>query len=195
VDYGDQERQVTGPRRAGGERARLWGWIVAAAAAPGLALGCATMAPAGHAGGPVGPPEPTRTQYLNPGTASGIPGFTTVVRDGMMVYVSGQVALDGEGRIVGEGDLRAQAAQAFANLEHALRIAGAIPREVLRLTIYVVDLEPGDLDVIREAGGAFIPAQNPPAGTVVGVARLPRPGLRIAVDATARVRATFRPVR
>ncbi len=179
---------------SGGQRRGRWP-IVPALVGASLTAACASMTPVGHPGGPVGPPEPQRTQYLNPGTANGIPGFTTVVRDGMMVYVSGQVALDGEGRVVGEADLRAQAVQAFANLEHALRIAGALPSEVLQLTIYVVDLEPGDLDAIRAGGAAFFPAQNPPAGTVVGVARLPRPGLRIAVDATARVRATFRPRR
>lgn len=186
---------MTAARAVGSSGMRRCGrWaIVPALIGASLTAACASMSPVGHPGGPVGPPEPQRTQYLNPGTANGIPGFTTVVRDGAMVYVSGQVGLDGEGRIVGEGDLRAQAVQAFANLEHALRIAGALPSEVLRLTIYVVDLEPGDFDVIREAGEAFFPVQNPPAGTILGIARLPRPRLRIAVDASARVRATFRP--
>ncbi len=53
---------------------------------------------------------------------------------------------------------------------------------------------PADLDLIRAAAPDFFPGRNPPAGTVVGVQTLPREGLLIAVDATAVVRAMFRPL-
>jgi enamine deaminase RidA (YjgF/YER057c/UK114 family) len=145
----------------------------------------------GGSGGPM--PDMTRVEHLNSGTRTGIEGFTQVVRMGPTVYVSGQVALDAEGNVVGAGDLRAQAQRAFENLSHALQISGAIPSEVARLTVYVVGLEPGDWDMIREVGARFFPQRNPPAGTVVGVAALPRDGLLIAVDAVAVVRASFRP--
>lgn len=156
--------------------------------------GCAASA-GGTPPGPVPPPEAGRAQYLNPGTQAGIPGFTNAVRLGNTVQVAGQVALDAQGQIVGGNDLALQARQAFANLTHVLQIAGAIPEEVLRLNIYVVNLKPGDWDIIRREGAAFFPQRNPPAGSVVGVAALPREGLLIAIDGTAVVRAMFRPRR
>lgn len=152
-------------------------------------------------GGPGGPgmavmgPEAGRPQYLNPGTQASIPGFTNAVRSGNAVDVSGQVALNDQGEIVGPGDLAAQARQAFANLTHVLNISGAIPEEVLRVNIYVVNLKAGDWDIIRKEGAQYFPERNPPAGILVGVQSLPRDGLLIAVDAHAVIRATFRPRR
>jgi enamine deaminase RidA (YjgF/YER057c/UK114 family) len=136
-----------------------------------------------------------RPQYLNSGTQAAIPGFTNAVRTGNNVDVSGQVALNDQGEVVGAGDLAAQARQAFTNLSHVLSIAGAIPEEVLRVNVYVVNLKPGDWDIIRKEGAAFFPERNPPAGILVGVQSLPREGLLIAVDAHAVIRAMFRPRR
>src|SRR6266511_842772 len=140
-----------------------------------------------------GPPErpgsvtPDR-RYINPGTMAGLDGFTHAVKVGTTVYVSGEVALDSLGQLVGRGDLRAQAAQAFANLSQVLRIAGATPGDVTKLTVYVADLQ-----LIRDAGPAYFPPRNPPAGTVVGVQTLPRDGLLIAVDAIAFAPGMFLP--
>src|SRR2546425_12524594 len=72
-------------------------------------------------------PDPVSTRYINPGTLAALPGFTHAVRIGSTLYVSGEVALDSLGRLVGPGDLRAQAAQAFANLATVLRIGGGPP--------------------------------------------------------------------
>lgn len=170
-----------------------------------LVTGCTAGAGVGVGlGGPGGPggsgrgtlsPEGGRPQYLNPGTLASIPGFTSVVKTGSLVDVSGQVALNDQGEVVGGGDLAAQARQTFANLSHALQIAGAIPEEVLRLNVYVVNLKPGDWDIIRREGAQFFPERNPPAGILLGIQSLPRDGLLIAVDAHAVIRATFRPRR
>jgi enamine deaminase RidA (YjgF/YER057c/UK114 family) len=138
-------------------------------------------------------PDPVSTRYINPGTLAALPGFTHAVRVGATLYVSGEVALDSTGRLVGPGDLRAQAAQAFANLATVLRIGGATPADVAKLTVYVVNYSPKDLDDIREAAPNFFPQRNPPAGIVVGVQSLPEQGLLIAVDATAVIRAMILP--
>ena len=138
-------------------------------------------------------PDPVSTRYINPGTLAALPGFTHAVRIGSTLYVSGEVALDSTGRLVGPGDLRAQAAQAFANLATVLRIGGATPADVAKLTIYVVNFSPKNLDAIREAAPDFFPQRNPPAGIVIGVQSLPQEGLLIAVDATAVVRAMILP--
>lgn len=138
-------------------------------------------------------PDPVSTRYINPGTLAALPGFTHAVRVGATLYVSGEVALDSTGRLVGAGDLRAQAAQAFANLATVLRIGGATPADVAKLTIYVVNYSPKDLEAIRQAAPEFFPQRNPPAGIIVGVQTLPQDGLLIAVDATAVIRAMFLP--
>jgi enamine deaminase RidA (YjgF/YER057c/UK114 family) len=138
-------------------------------------------------------PDPVTTRYINPGTLAALPGFTHAVRIGPTLYVSGEIALDSTGRLVGPGDLHAQAVQAFANLSTVLRIGGATPADVAKLTIYVVNYSPKDLDAIRQAAPDFFPQRNPPAGIVVGVQSLPQDGLLIAVDATAVVRAMILP--
>src|SRR5256885_7736026 len=72
-------------------------------------------------------PDPVSTRYINPGTLAALPGFTHAVRIGPTLYVSGEIALDSTGRLIGPGDLGPQAAQAFANLATGLRIGGAAP--------------------------------------------------------------------
>lgn len=156
------------------------------------AMGQGRGGPGGRTGGAF---DPTATRYINPGTLAGLDGFTHAVRVGQMVYVSGEVALDSMGGLVGPGDLAAQARQAFANLELVLDIAGVSPTDVVQLTVYVVGYKPADWATIREAGAKFFPQRNPPAGIVLGVAALPREGLLIAVDAVGVVKATFRPLR
>ena len=167
-----------------------------------VGLGCAPAmgqgrveggGPGGRMGG--GGFDPTATRYINPGTLAALDGFTHAVRVGQMVYVSGEVALDSTGRLVGPGDLAAQARQAFANLAFVLDLAGVSPTDVVQLNVYVVGFKPADWATIREAGAKFFPQRNPPAGTVLGVAALPREGLLIAVDAIGVVKATFRPLR
>ncbi|HET7791708.1 MAG TPA: RidA family protein [Gemmatimonadales bacterium] len=166
-----------------------------------LSLACAT----GMGGGPDGdeggrgprgyggalPADAPR--YVNPGTLAALDGFTHAVKVGFTIYVSGEVPLDSTGALVGAGDVAAQAKQAFANLGEVLKIAGARPGDVTKLTIYVVSLKEKDIAAIRSAAGAFLPERNPPAGTIVGVSSLPRDGVLIAVDAIAVERSLFEP--
>src|SRR6059058_3446934 len=110
--------------------------------AAGVVLLAACVGPPSGGHGRFGPPgglEPSQPRYINPGTLAALPGFTHAVRAGATLYVSREVALDSTGQLVGPGDLRAQAAQAFANLATVLRIGGAAPADVAKLTIYVVN--------------------------------------------------------
>src|SRR2546427_1701297 len=96
-------------------------------------------------------PDPASTRYINPGTLAALPGFTHAVRIGPTLYVSGEVALDSTGRLVGPGDVRAQAAQAFANLATVLRIGGATPAGGAQPTDFVVDYLPKELEALPQA--------------------------------------------
>jgi enamine deaminase RidA (YjgF/YER057c/UK114 family) len=168
---------------------RCW---VSAAALTILALG--GCAPTPGQGVPPGRMEPSGRRFINPGTLAALDGFTHAVRLGFVTYVSGEVALDSTGKLVGPGDLAAQAKQAFANLALVLRIAGNEPSDIAKLTVYVVNYHPEDLAVIRQAAPEFFPEHNPPTGIVVGVAALPREGMLIAVDAIAQAPSLFRPL-
>jgi len=161
-----------------------------------MMLGCMAGA-AGQRGGRMGPLDgfgpDGGTRYINPGTLAALDGFTHAVKVGLTIYISGEVPLDSLGHLVGPGDLRAQARQAFANLAFVLQIAGAAPTDVSKLNIYVVNLHPGDIAVIKEAGSDFFPQRNPPAGVVLGVQALPREGMLIAIDAIANPRGLIPP--
>jgi enamine deaminase RidA (YjgF/YER057c/UK114 family) len=101
-----------------------------------------------------------------------------------IVFVAGQVSEDGQGDLVGEGDIAVQARQAFDNLGRALRAAGAGPERVTKLTIFVVDLELEQLPAI-EAGRAALFGDHKPADSLIGVAALAHPGCLIEVEAVA----------
>jgi enamine deaminase RidA (YjgF/YER057c/UK114 family) len=104
------------------------------------------------------------------------------------VYVSGQVARDAEGTPVGEGDLAAQAEQAYLNVATALAAVGGSFDDVAKLTLYVVDWSADKLQqlgegVERAAGRLGVDPVKPT--TLIPVGALAEPGLLIEVDAIA----------
>lgn len=103
-----------------------------------------------------------------------------------LVFVAGQVAEDVLGNLVGDGDLAAQARQAFANVGRSLAAAGARPEQVAKITIYVVHHRPKYLPVISEARIAVF-GNHKPADTLVGVETLAEAGYLIEVEAIAVV--------
>ncbi|MEV8518960.1 RidA family protein [Dyella marensis] len=103
-----------------------------------------------------------------------------------MVFVAGQEPEDIHGKLVGQGDLAAQARQVFANLGRALAAAGAEPRHVARITIYVVDYRRDEHLSIIEAARVALFGDHKPVDTLVGVVAL-SPGYLIEVDAIAVV--------
>ena len=129
-------------------------------------------------------------KFINPPTLATPRGYTHVVTaaGGKMVFIAGQVAWDVKGEIVGKGDLRAQATQAYTNLKAALAAAGATTADVAKLNTYVVNFKSTDLSVIREVRSQFFPQENLPASTLVGVQALAMDGLLIEVDAIATVK-------
>jgi enamine deaminase RidA (YjgF/YER057c/UK114 family) len=108
-------------------------------------------------------------------------------RGGRRITLAGQTALDAEGRIVG-GDLLAQAQRAFANVAAVLRAAGARPEHLVRMRIFVTDVEAYRARskaigrTYREHFGRWFPAM-----TLVQVVRLYDPGALIEVESEAVV--------
>jgi enamine deaminase RidA (YjgF/YER057c/UK114 family) len=119
----------------------------------------------------------------NASTVSSPPGFSHAVQAGGLLFVSGQVALDSDGNVVGAGDMAEQTRQVFRNLTAVLQAAGASLADVVKLTYFVCDLSA--VPVIRAARNEFIDPVDPPASTLVGVTGLVHPDLLIEVEAVA----------
>ena len=116
------------------------------------------------------------------------PTYTPVVRavGGATVYISGQISVDIDGRVVGPGDFAEQARQVFENLRLALASVGADFSDVVKMTTYIVNYMPehrGVLGTIRDEllGGAL------PASTLIGVQALAAPEYLIEIEAIAVV--------
>lgn len=106
-------------------------------------------------------------KYINPDTIHVPRGYTHIValQGGRMLFVSGQVAIDKEGQIVGRGDLKTQARKAAENLVAALKGAGASLADVVKMNTYVVNYKQDDYRTIADMRREFFPKENPPAST------------------------------
>jgi enamine deaminase RidA (YjgF/YER057c/UK114 family) len=108
-----------------------------------------------------------------------------VLGTGRFVAVSGQLALDEDGRVVGEGDPAAQARQVFENLRRCLAAAGATFDDVVKLTFFVTDM--AHMAAIRAARAEHIPDDRLPAASAVQVGALVRPEFLMEIEAFAVV--------
>lgn len=127
-------------------------------------------------------------RLFNPEGLSKPTGYTHVgeVRGGRIVYISGQIALDASGNLVGKDDLGAQAQQVFENLKTALAAAGATFNDVIKLNYYCADsVDSAGIAVVREIRSRYLNAEHLPVSTFVVVRRLVRPEWLIEVEAVA----------
>jgi len=113
-------------------------------------------------------------------------GYSQVVTGrGRLVVVSGQIAQDERGELVGPGDPAVQARQVFENLHRCLAAVGASFGDVVKLTFFVLDV--ADLPAVRTARDHVIDTARPPASTAVQVAALFAPGYLLEAEAWALV--------
>ncbi len=101
---------------------------------------------------------------------------------GNTIYVSGQVAFNAQGKLVGKGNMKTQTRQVFRNIKAVLRAAGAKMEHVVKINTYITDADKF-MDMLEARGDIF--GDNPPASTAVVVAGLAFPGLLIEVEAIA----------
>ncbi len=110
--------------------------------------------------------------------------YSQAVRVGNLVFCSGQIALDPKsGQLVASGDVVAQTRQVLANLKAVLEAAGSGMGQVVKTTIFLVDL--GDFTAVNQVYGESFP-EAPPARATVEVSRLPRDA-RVEIEAIAVV--------
>ena len=123
-------------------------------------------------------------RYINPAGLVKPTGYTHVVvaADRRTVYIAGQVAFDSTGKVVGEGDFKAQAEQVYGNLRKALASVGATFADLVKTTTLVTDGK--NVPALREIRTRYLDPQNPPANTLI-VATLVRPELLLEIEAVA----------
>jgi enamine deaminase RidA (YjgF/YER057c/UK114 family) len=131
------------------------------------------------------PPSITR---INPPELGTPPGYSQVVdvRAGRIIFIAGQTAVDRDGNVVGKNDFAAQATQVFRNLAIALEAAGCTAANLVKLTVYLTDMD--NLSRYREARNGFFASVTPPAApavTLVEVAKLYGADFMIEIEAIA----------
>ena len=122
-----------------------------------------------------------REPVSTPHAPAAIGPYSQAVRAAGLVFLSGQIALEpATGQLVA-GDAAAQAARVMENLQAVLAAAGCSMADVVRTTIYLVDLR--DFSAVNEVYGRFFGTPYPARATVQ-VAALPR-GALVEIDAIA----------
>jgi len=130
-----------------------------------------------------------QVKRTNPPALSTPTGYTHVVEvtgPARTVYIAGQIAFDKEGKLVGAGDMAAQAEQVFKNLQAALETAGAKFADVVKMNTYITDM--AKAPAVREVRARYF-GQSTPASTLVQVAALARPELMLEIEVIAVVAA------
>ena len=123
-------------------------------------------------------------QRVNPeGLATPLAAYSQVVRAGSMVTTAGLIALDAEGKVVGEGDVEAQVRKTLDNLVIALEAVGASLNDVIKTTLYVSDM--ADYKAVNDIYNQYFADIRPARATVE--APLVMPSLLFEMDAIAVV--------
>ena len=125
-----------------------------------------------------------REELRAPGLAAPLSHYADAVRAGDLLFVSGMPALDGAGDLVGPGDVVAQFAQVLANLRAVLDAAGASPADVVKVTVFLTDVD--DRPRINPLRQEFFGSARP-ASTLVEVSRLPVPGMLVEMEAVVQL--------
>ena len=123
-----------------------------------------------------------REEFMVPGMSEPVSHFTHVVRAGRLVFVSGCVATDAQGRVVGGNDVVAQARQVHENIKHCLAAAGATFADVCKVTVFLRNI--GDREKVNTIRKEYFGAHRP-ASTLVEISRLVRDDYLVEIEATA----------
>ena len=130
-----------------------------------------------------------QVKRTNPPALSAPTGYTHIVEvtgPAKTIYISGQIAFDKDGKVVGAGDMQAQAEQVFRNLKAALDAVGATFADVVKMNSYITDMS--KVQAVRDVRARYFKDATP-ASTFVQVAGLVRPELLLEIEVIAVVPA------
>jgi 2-iminobutanoate/2-iminopropanoate deaminase len=114
------------------------------------------------------------------GLAPPISHYCDAVRFGELLFISGIPPTDASGKVVGGGDVAAQARQVFRNMKLVLDAAGASFADILKVTVYLLDVD--DRSKINPVRKEFF-GDARPASTLIGVNELAVPGMKVEIEA------------
>jgi len=125
-------------------------------------------------------------KIINPFTISTPKGYSHVVAIDLgnctLVIISGQVALDKSGNLVGKDDVAQQAEQVFRNIKECVTSAGGTMDQLVKLSYFMLDV--GQIQKVRDARDRYINTKKPPASTLVQVSKLFRDDVLIEIEGT-----------
>jgi len=125
-----------------------------------------------------------RKEFRVGGLPEPISHYTDAVQADGLLFVSGCVPVDADGRLVGQDDVVAQARQVFANIGAILAAAGSGFADVVKVTVYLLDIDDRRrINAVRQE----VFGEARPASTLVEVSRLAVPGARLEIEAVAHV--------
>ena len=128
---------------------------------------------------------PKRQEYMVEGLMPPISHYCDAVRWGDLLFVSGVAPVDAQGKVVSD-DPAAQTRQIFLNMKAILDAAGASFADVLKVTVYLTDVEDRKkINPVRQE--VFGNAR--PASTLIGVQALAIPGMKVEIEAVVGLRA------
>lgn len=115
--------------------------------------------------------------------------YTQVVetQGGKTIYISGQVPLDENGALVGNGSFDSQIRQVFKNIDIALKSASATFDDVIKVTYYIKNYKPEYLLIVREMRSQYFNEENPPTASLVGVQSLFLDDVLVEVEVVAHI--------
>jgi 2-iminobutanoate/2-iminopropanoate deaminase len=126
----------------------------------------------------------TRKEIRVEGLAEPISHFTDAVLAGGFLHVSGIVAVDGDGRLVGGDDVVVQTRRVFENMRAVLAAAGCGFEDVVKVTVFLTDI--GDRATINPVRQEVFGSTRP-ASTLVEVPRLAVDGAKVEIECVALV--------
>ncbi len=121
-------------------------------------------------------------EIIKPDSVHPTKGYSHVARAGNMLLISGQVAQDKGGNMVGAGDFEAQARQVFQNLQSITEEVGGGLKSIAKINVYLTDAR--NIEAYRTVRDQFL-GEPYPASTLIIIDGLARPGWMIEVEATA----------
>ena len=125
-------------------------------------------------------------KFRNPASVSTPQGYSHSVEINLgnckMVIISGQIALDDKGNLVGKDNLAAQTEQVFANIKNIVVESGGTMDDVIKIDIFMTDIS--QVQTMRDVRNKFLSQQKPPTSTLVQVSKLVRDDLLIEIEAT-----------
>lgn len=113
------------------------------------------------------------------------PGVRVTVSDTCsMVFISGQVAIDADGHLIGGSDAAAQTEAVFESLRSVLRECGADLDALVSVTIFLTDIR--SLATVSAVRNRYL-GDPPPASTLVEVSALAEPGVLVEINGIALI--------